>query len=160
MSLNPTAEQLLAYTSRPKVYLAGPMRGVKNYNFANFYKAAAMLNMWGFNVANPAEMDLIVDEVIFEPATNTVVLAERWDEQQTMRRDFDAIRESTAVVFLPGWENSTGAKREYAYASACGIPCYLYDESTPLRLDVTPVIDAKVEIALVRPATISDDLPF
>ena len=42
-----------------KIYCAGPMRGIKYYNFPAFDKAALMFRKKGWRVVNPAELDRI-----------------------------------------------------------------------------------------------------
>lgn len=45
-------------TSKQTAYLAGPMRGIPEYNFPAFYAAAAALRAHGLNVWSPAENDV------------------------------------------------------------------------------------------------------
>ena len=41
----------------PTIYIAGPMRGVEEYNYPAFDRQAAALEKQGWQVINPAEMD-------------------------------------------------------------------------------------------------------
>lgn len=105
-------------------YLAGPMRGIPEYNFPAFYAAAAALRERGFEVWSPAEHDVHQDG--FDPTK---------DKAQPMRyymkRDLPAVLGADFVAVLPGWESSQGATCEVMVARACGIPVkWAHDLST------------------------------
>ena len=103
-----------------RVYLAGPMRGIPEYNFPAFYAAAKALRDIGCEVWSPAENDVEKDG--FDPTK---------DKAQPMchymRRDLPAVLNSDAVVVLPGWEKSEGAQLEAHVAKKCGIPIHELD---------------------------------
>lgn len=46
------------------------------------------------------------------------------DKEKFMQMDFEIIRRVDALLFLPGWENSNGCKRELAFAKSIGKPCF------------------------------------
>jgi len=107
------------------VYIAGPMRGIPLFNFPAFYRAAALLQMLGHKPINPAELD---QQAGFDPST----LPEDYDWQNldaigfslrdAAKRDLVAIVESaTAILLLPGWERSKGARAERAVAEWLGL---------------------------------------
>ena len=104
-----------------KCYLAGPMRGIPEYNFPAFFAAAEQLKKLGHEVWNPAEHDVKLDN--FNPKTDAVK-----DLKYYMKRDLPAVLESDAVVVLPGWEESGGAKLETRVAMTCGISVYDLDD--------------------------------
>lgn len=114
-------------TSRPKqvAYLAGPMRGIPEYNFPAFFKAAAELRMHGLDVWSPAEHDVNQDG--FDPAKDTAQPMKHY-----MRRDLPAVLDADIVCVLPGWENSQGARLEVHVAQACGIPVYNAHDFSPV----------------------------
>lgn len=93
------------------VYLAGPMRGILEYNFPAFRRQAWLLRELGFEVISPHEMD---EENGFDP------FLDKADDQflrQAMNRDLSAICERcTAIALLPGWEKSKGVQVELALA--------------------------------------------
>jgi hypothetical protein len=93
-----------------KVYIAGPMRGYVDYNFAAFDAAAAMLESDGHEVVNPAQMDR---DVGFDPKSTEVSNEFLRD---ALRRDLSAICDCDAIAMLPGWEHSGGANIEWSLA--------------------------------------------
>lgn len=90
-----------------KIYIAGPMTGIKDHNFPEFNKQAAYLRSMGFDVVNPAELD--AGEVLTHP----------WDYY--LRRDLKKLVDCQVIVLLNGWENSKGANLEYQVAKSLGM---------------------------------------
>lgn len=80
-----------------KLYLAGPMSGLPEFNFPAFHAGAAALRQMGHAVLNPAELD----------GGDT---SGTWEGY--MRRDLALLLECEAVAVLPGWEKSRGAMLE------------------------------------------------
>lgn len=111
-----------------KVYLAGPMRGLPEYNFPLFLKAATDLRLAGLEVFNPAEQDLdrgfeYEGTTGFEPLPTLGL-----DLREAMADDMAYISGvADAVVTLPGWEESPGASAEVALALALGLMVFEYD---------------------------------
>jgi hypothetical protein len=80
----------------PKVYyLAGPMNGYPEHNHPAFHKAAAELRACGHTIISPAEYGQLVTG---------------W--QTVMKRDIHALLWCDAVIVMPGWEKSRGARLE------------------------------------------------
>ena len=96
-----------------KLYLAGPMRGIPALNFPAFHNAAARLRALGHKVFNPAEYSADAD--FSDPASNRIALADElaWICQL-----------AEAVILMPGWRESRGARAEAAAAVALDIPVY------------------------------------
>ena len=44
-----------------RVYIAGPMTGIPQYNFPEFDRVATLLRAMGYDVVSPAELDDPVD---------------------------------------------------------------------------------------------------
>jgi len=103
-----------------RLYLAGPMRGHDRYNFPAFLEATKDLRSRGFTVWSPAEHDL---ENGFDPTTPEEELG---GLAQFMMADLPRVCESDAIVLLPGWRKSTGARLEAHVATVCEIPLYSY----------------------------------
>ena len=86
-------------------YLAGPMRGMPEHNFAAFETVTARLRALGWEVFNPCEGEDPNDP----------------DIRKLLAKDTAWICEyATALVLLPGWESSKGARMEVALAAAIG----------------------------------------
>lgn len=110
-----------------KVYLAGPMRGMSEFNFPAFHAAAAKLRAEGHEVFSPAESDNIRHgtDISKGNATGDEELAAKehgFNLRDALREDLEWIcRHADAVALLPGWEKSLGANAERAVALALGI---------------------------------------
>jgi hypothetical protein len=110
-----------------RTYLAGPMSGIKWFNFAAFDAAAADLRSQGITVISPTDLDR---EAGFDPYK----LPEDRDwtvypgglRKEAFLRDMHALAECDAIHLLPGWENSKGARAERAVAEWLGLGIFEY----------------------------------
>lgn len=137
-----------------KLYLAGPMRGHDNFNFPAFWDAARVLRERGHEIVSPAEIDVeegycvvrcVADEhprmEFYSPHkvdweaygcvpsvefTNSYLADRDANLRRVFMRDFEEISKVDGIVFLPGWETSTGANAELAFAKALGLSLYDY----------------------------------
>lgn len=100
-----------------KVYIAGPMTGLPEFNFPAFHAAADVWRNSGWEVINPAELD---EEDTTKP----------WDFY--LRRDLKLLVDCDAIAMLPDWELSRGAKLEHYVAQALGLS--VYDADSPVLL--------------------------
>jgi len=102
-----------------KVYVAGPMRGIAQFNFPAFHNATEYLRRVGHEVFNPAERD---GDVGFDPTEmcGDEDLAELgFSLREALAADTEYIsKHADAIALLPGWENSSGARAEFALAKA------------------------------------------
>lgn len=90
-----------------RAYISGPMTDTEDYEAA-FRKAARYLRKKGLDVVNPAELDdLEHGELSYE---------------EYLARDIVEILSCDALVLLDGWEQSRGAKLEYALANLLKLP--------------------------------------
>ena len=76
-----------------RVYIAGPMSGIKDMNFPAFHAAAAELRAMGHEVVSPAELNP-------DPG-------KPWAE--CMKVDIAQLVTCEAVILLDGWAKSRGA---------------------------------------------------
>lgn len=109
----------------PRVYIAGPMTGIPEFNFPAFHAAAADWRREGWEVTNPAEMDEALDG--FNAKTDAAKPHEHY-----MRRDLPALCNCDAIALLPGWERSKGCRNEVLVAKMCGLE--FYDATTFVRI--------------------------
>lgn len=98
-----------------KIYLAGPMTGIRRQNHDAFDAAAAALRARGHDVANPAEFDRSrgLDPELGDLTTAHLRLA--------MEHDTKAICQADAIALLPGWERSRGVAVELSLARCLGL---------------------------------------
>jgi hypothetical protein len=89
-----------------RVYVAGPMTGLKDRNYPAFAAETARLRALGYEVISPAELNVGVEH-------------EGWEA--CMRRDIAAMLTCDIVQLLPGWLKSRGATVEVNLARELGI---------------------------------------
>lgn len=111
-----------------RVYLAGPMRGIPEFNFPAFNAAAKFLREQGHEVFNPAERDIERHGGVNIAAGNmtgdeSIAAKEHgFDLRVALGEDLAYIcGKADAVALLPGWQNSKGARAERATADALGL---------------------------------------
>lgn len=108
-----------------RIYVAGPMRGIPEFNFPAFAEGSAQLRALGHEVFSPAERD-IQKHGKDVSASATGDLADIAHTGFSLRDALGAdtawiCEKADAVALLPGWENSSGAKAEAALGKALGI---------------------------------------
>ena len=103
-----------------KIYLAGPMRGIKAYNHPAFDRAAAALRAEGHEVFSPAEHDRELFPQYDWPRMSGDMATDGFTGQnmrEVIHNDLVWITENAeGVALLPGWERSRGVKVERALA--------------------------------------------
>lgn len=110
-----------------KIYLAGPMRGIPEFNFPAFHAAADKLRADGHSVFNPAEKDneRHGTDISKGNSTGDEHLAAKehgFNLREALLIDMTFIcQEADAIALLPGWKNSKGATAEHATAAALGL---------------------------------------
>lgn len=151
------------------LYIAGPMSGIPQFNFPAFIAAAAALRALGYTIISPAETDpedvrevaLASTDGAYDP--NGKVGHETWGDM--LARDVKMLADGyvtssyrdegpgqqvlpiDGIVFLPGWENSKGARLEAFVGILTGKAFALYD---PDAQDATQVPAGFVKSQLAR----------
>ena len=110
-----------------KIYLAGPMRGIPEFNFPAFHAAAKRLRECGHIVFSPAEKDMERHGTDISKGNATGSEAEAaathgFNLRLALAEDLEYIcTHADAVALLPGWEKSKGAMAERATGEALGL---------------------------------------
>ena len=89
-----------------RIYISGPMSGIRDHNFPAFHAEAKRLRELGYDVVNPAELH---DGETHHPHCFY------------MRTDIALVTTVEAIVLLDGWEKSLGACAEMHVAMVCGV---------------------------------------
>jgi hypothetical protein len=104
------------------LYIAGPMSGIPGFNFPLFNMVTAVARKEGFTVISPAELDAegySYDLSINSPDGKFTPELPTWGD--FLGRDVRIVAdECSGIIFLPGWNNSKGARLEAYVALACG----------------------------------------
>lgn len=102
-----------------KIYVAGPMSGIPDFNFPAFNRAAYTLSREGWEVFNPADKE---GETLSEESRvdgdPQKAQADGFNFRQVYTWDISKVIEADAIYMLPGWEASPGARGEHAVAVA------------------------------------------
>jgi hypothetical protein len=99
------------------IYIAGPMRGIPEFNFPAFDKVKRLLTRDGWYVISPADIDR---KEGFDEKGKTGDEPVPWRlMQKIVHRDLKELINCDAIFMLKGWQNSKGAKAEMAVAQWC-----------------------------------------
>jgi len=106
-----------------RVYIAGKMRGVKNFNKDSFNLAEKYLIELGFDAVNPVAIDESNGIVLLSETGDIADIPNFTlnDLKDVIRRDVEAVIGCDAVYMLNGWETSKGARAERAIALWLGL---------------------------------------
>jgi len=115
-----------------RVYLAGPMTGLPEFNFPAFNAEAAILRAQGLTVINPAE--------------HGIVEGAEWADY--LRHDIAGLASCERIHLLRGWENSKGARLEVHIAQQLGMVITRQEGATlqaqPAEVSDEPELASKV----------------
>ena len=117
-----------------KIYIAGPMRGKKWFNFPDFDWAKESLERAGWEVISPADLDREIgfDVASLPPDTDWSDVSKLgFDLKAALHRDVAAILDCDAIFMLHGWSESRGAKAEKAVAEWLGLMVFYQVDGYP-----------------------------
>ena len=120
-----------------KVFISGPMTGLPEFNFPAFNECARILKEFGLAVHNPAEAS---------ESFGTDKAHEFY-----MRMAIEGLVTCDAMVQLPGWLGSKGAKIEALVAKSMGVKAYQW-QGYVLGPEADPKGD-RVEVCQIRHKT-------
>jgi hypothetical protein len=125
------------------IYVAGPMRGIRYFNFPAFDAARDALKSLGFGVVSPADLDRGsgFDPFVIEDADNY-----DWRDLKkigfsladALDRDVEAIKRCDAIYLLDGWQQSKGACAEKAIAEWLGLVVVYQSEQFESQHNASP----------------------
>lgn len=109
--------------TKKKIYIAGPMRGLPEYNFPAFDAAKKELEAIGWEVVSPADLDR---QAGFDPSSlpwdfDWDTLPANFSLHDAIERDVHALKQCQAIYLLEGWKDSKGAQAEKALAEWLGL---------------------------------------
>jgi hypothetical protein len=118
-----------------KIYLAGPMSGIPQFNFPLFYSAAKELRVQGWEVVSPAEMDDAEDsgaalKSLDGNVNDRTIVKKTWGE--FLSRDVKLLADGgiEGIIFLPGWDKSKGARLEAYVGLNLNFKFFMFDPDT------------------------------
>ena len=121
-----------------RVYIAGPMGGVPEWNAPLFDRVAMWLRRSGYEPINPVTLDQqlgLPDEALELQPGDPV---EPRVHAAFMRRDIPIVASCEAICMLPNWQQSLGANLELITALACGLDVMFVQQLGDTFIEVTP----------------------
>lgn len=116
-----------------RLYLAGPMSGIPQFNFPAFFAATKRLRDLGYDIVSPAELD--EEHIRTQALSSSDGAPDKVDRSwgDFLSRDVKIVADAVkGIVFLPGWEKSRGARLEAFVGLLCGHNFASYDEDLGL----------------------------
>lgn len=104
-----------------KIYIAGPMSGYPEFNFPAFFAAQEKLEKEGWVVFNPANKEdeaVLVNSGAMATGDSKAAISGGFDFRSAYTWDLTKVVEADGIYMLKGWEQSPGARGEFAAACA------------------------------------------
>lgn len=106
-----------------RIYIAGPMTGRPYGNRHEFDRVEARLREAGHSPVNPCNMEWN-DEMLSDPEGRP-----RHEKRYYLQYDLPLLLTCDAIVLLPDWHTSEGARLELHAAKVCGLKVGFWDAS-------------------------------
>ena len=106
-----------------KIYIAGPMTGIADFNYPAFNVAEQILLLQGHKVFNPVHSE----------KENTGEYQQQ-DWNWYLRNAIKLLVDADAICLLPMWHKSQGANLEVHIAKSLGMPLMMLDFNDNLVL--------------------------
>ena len=106
-----------------RLFLSGPMTGIPLFNWPEFDRWTAILRAEGNEVWSPAENDRAKG---IDP-NDRITQAQLYE---LVRDDLRALVDCEGIALMPGWQRSTGARRERDAADWCGLRVVYLEDRT------------------------------
>jgi len=123
-------------------YLAGPMTGKPQFNFPTFDKVALFLRGTDHQIISPAELDSPEERNAAYENVKGISEGEgnkSWGEY--LSRDLRIIADDVqGIVFLPGWEESRGARLEAFLGLLCGHEFHLWIPRQGMTIPISSIM--------------------
>lgn len=107
-------DRLMSLPRAGRIYLAGPMTGIEDFNYPAFHAEAERLRELGYHVENPADHGMI----------------DGYEWADYLRLDLQKLITCEAIALLPGWDKSKGARLEYHVATELGMQVHTASQIT------------------------------
>lgn len=111
-----------------KIYIAGPISGIPQFNAPAFDQAESLWRAAGHTPINPMAIDRALGIDINGPTSQV----EGSFGRQAIACDIQYILNCNGIALLPGWKKSRGAAVELALAQFLNLP--VYDALTLARI--------------------------
>lgn len=142
-------------------YVAGPMTNRANFNFPAFDAVSAAGRALGIDVSNPHEHDQEtypgIDDAEATKIGDVVGIAAEvgFSFAAAMKWDLSEVARCDAIIMLPEWETSTGAKAERFVAELTGsIILLAHPPVAPLDGDLWAIEPDPVQKRLAGPTIV------
>lgn len=120
-----------------KLYLSGPMTGIQKNNADYFAAVAKTLRYAGHEVFNPAEKGNTLQRPFWPYSSDTEWYEKKMDVRESrlseperriwLRDDIFALSLCDAIILLPDWESSRGARAEKAWAESVNMRHFIWE---------------------------------
>lgn len=121
---------------KTKIYIAGPMTGLPEFNYPAFHEAEEWLRKFEYEPLNPARLESHIDLKV------NLSGDELW--AWYMRRAIEMLIQAEEICLLSGWNASKGARLEQRIAAALGMKQLVFRDNKLRELNLWPGTQAEV----------------